>query len=76
MDTSLSIAEELSRQIMSLGRVMSTAELFSRINAVQISDITDCVELLFNDSDPVVVAKGPIEKLPSYDTIWQIMNNK
>uniref|UniRef100_A0A6B2L479 Mitochondrial-processing peptidase subunit beta n=1 Tax=Arcella intermedia TaxID=1963864 RepID=A0A6B2L479_9EUKA len=74
IDSSMATAEDIGRQVLSLNRRLSPAEMFLRIEAIQISDVLECLDQYFNDVCPVIVAMGNLEKLPKYETIREMTN--
>jgi len=76
LDGSMSIAEDIGRQILTIGRRPPPPELFARIDSIQISDVLECLELYFNDVCPSIVAMGPVKNLPPYNTMREWTNWK
>merc|ERR1712151_968330 len=66
IDGSQQIAEEIGRQLLTLGRRMSVKESFDRLDQIPAADIKRVAWELFNDTDPVMAAIGPINYLPDY----------
>lgn len=44
LDGSLPIAEDIGRQVLSLGRRLTPAEVYMRIDAITVDDIRRCAE--------------------------------
>jgi len=78
LDGTFTIAEDIGRQLLTIGRRISPAELFSRIDSIEISDVLEFIDRHFNDTCPAIVAIGPVEKLPSYNTFreWTDWNGR
>lgn len=72
MDGSSAIADEIGRQILSLGRRLPPEEVFVRIDLIQIEDVRECLKTYFEDVCPTVIALGPTSNLPSYNTIREM----
>lgn len=66
LDGSQQVAEDIGRQLLTLGRRMSLKESFDRLDAITAADIKRVANDLFFDQDPVMAAIGPIQKLPDY----------
>jgi len=69
LDGTTSIAEDIGRQVLSLGRRLSTEEIYNRIDAVSAKDIRRIVRGHFEDQCPAVSAIGKTEELPDYNQI-------
>jgi processing peptidase subunit beta len=65
--TSLGLAEEMCRQLMAYGRVMSTAEWCARIDGVSAPGVRRVANDIINDRDHVCAAHGPTGYLPDYN---------
>ena len=61
-------AEELGRQVLTYGRSMSRAEMFARIDAVNIETIKSVAWKYIRDQEVAVAAIGPTQFLP--DLLW------
>lgn len=48
---------------------MTNAEIFARIEAVEVEDIKATALAYIVDEDHALAAIGPVENLPSYDSI-------
>jgi len=66
LDGNMAVAEDIGRQMLTLNRRMTPAEVFLRIDAIQVSDVKEVLDLYFNDVCPTVVGLGPIADLPDY----------
>jgi processing peptidase subunit beta len=74
LDGSMNIAEDIGRQYLTLGRRLTPTEFFARIDSITIEDVLTCLERSFNDTCPGIVALGPIQNLPSYNTMREWTN--
>jgi len=76
LDGTTSIAEDIGRQILTIGRRLSPAEVWLRINDVTASDVRRVATTYLSDVSPVVAAIGPIGLLPDYNQIrgWTYWN--
>ena len=61
-----SSAELMGEQITAFGRVVSAAELFARVEAVDVAAV-QAAAYAYADSDHVLAAAGQLHELPSYD---------
>jgi len=71
-------AEDIGRQILTLGRRLSPVEIFLRIDAITANDVMRVAREHCEDVEPVVAAIGPLEKMPDYNfmrgwTYWSKM---
>ena len=57
------------KQMIANGRVMSTAELMVRIDALTVEDVKSAANKVINDEDHALAAVGPIFELPDYNWI-------
>lgn len=69
LDGNSNIAEDIGRQMLTYGRRMTPAEIFSRIDAVESSDIKATAAKFINDQDHALAAVGGIHELPDYNWI-------
>ena len=53
LSTPAGVCEDLGKQMISYGRVMSTAELFARIDAIDAATVKDTVYQIVHDNDHV-----------------------
>lgn len=67
LDGTSAICEEIGRQMLTYNRRMSPAEIFARIDAVNIETVTETAKEFINDEDPVVSAVGNTHELPDYN---------
>eukprot|EP01123_Difflugia_compressa_P013504 TRINITY_DN629_c0_g1_i4.p1 TRINITY_DN629_c0_g1~~TRINITY_DN629_c0_g1_i4.p1 ORF type:complete len:450 (+),score=72.96 TRINITY_DN629_c0_g1_i4:1032-2381(+) len=75
LNSSLS-ASDIAESVLHTGRAISVVEAFSRIDAIELSDIQSVLDTYLTDVDPVVVSHGPTENLPDYNIIrgWTYWN--
>lgn len=69
LDGHSNVAEDIGRQLLTYGRRMTPAEIFSRIDAVTTSDIKATAAKFINDEDHALAAVGGIHELPDYNWI-------
>jgi len=69
LDGNTAVIEDIGRQLVSIGRRMTPAEIFLRIDDINLADLTKFIDAIYYDSSPVVYAKGPIKDYPGYNVI-------
>lgn len=69
LDGHSNVAEDIGRQLLTYGRRMTPAEIFSRIDAVTTADIKATAAKFINDQDHALAAVGGIHELPDYNWI-------
>ncbi|XP_065194790.1 mitochondrial-processing peptidase subunit beta-like isoform X2 [Sycon ciliatum] len=69
LDTSASICEEIGRQLLVFGRRMPLAEVDARLEAVTAEWVMDACSRRILNKRPALVAIGPVDSLPSLDTL-------
>eukprot|EP00591_Stephanopyxis_turris_P003719 CAMPEP_0195524756 /NCGR_PEP_ID=MMETSP0794_2-20130614/24782_1 /TAXON_ID=515487 /ORGANISM="Stephanopyxis turris, Strain CCMP 815" /LENGTH=467 /DNA_ID=CAMNT_0040655045 /DNA_START=115 /DNA_END=1515 /DNA_ORIENTATION=+ len=67
LDGNSNIAEDIGRQMLTYGRRMTPAEIFSRIDAISADDINATAAKFINDQDHALAAVGGIHELPDYN---------
>jgi processing peptidase subunit beta len=68
-DGSMQVAEDIGRQVLTLGRRMSPAEIFLRINAITPDDVRRVALAYCEDVEPAVASIGKLDDLPDYNWI-------
>lgn len=76
LDGSFAKAEEIGRQTLTLGRHMSTEEMFKRLDDITVSDVKRVAYERLNDCELAVACMGPIESFPDYNQLkgWTYWN--
>jgi len=69
LDGNSNVAEDIGRQLLTYGRRMTPAEIFSRIDAITAADIKATAAKFINDQDHALAAVGGIFELPDYSWI-------
>lgn len=69
LDGHSNVAEDIGRQLLTYGRRMTPAEIFSRIDSVTVDDIKATAAKFINDQDHALAAVGGIHELPDYQWI-------
>jgi processing peptidase subunit beta len=69
LDGNSNVAEDIGRQLLTYGRRMTPAEIFSRIDAITVDDIKATAGKVINDQDHALAAVGGIHELPDYNWI-------
>lgn len=69
LDGHTNVAEDIGRQLLTYGRRMTPAEIFARIESVQLEDVKATANKIINDKDHVLAAVGGIHELPDYTSI-------
>jgi len=67
LDGTTAVCEEIGRQMLTYNRRMSPAEVFARIDAVNIETVSETAKEFINDEDPVVSGVGNTHELPDYN---------
>jgi len=76
LDGSNAICENIGRQMLSVGRVLSPAEIYLRVDDVKVDDVRRVAKTYLSDVSPAVIAMGPIKSLPDYNQLrgWTYWN--
>jgi processing peptidase subunit beta len=69
LDGNSNVAEDIGRQLLTYGRRMTPAEIFSRIDSITVDDIKATAGKIINDQDHALAAVGGIYELPDYNWI-------
>ncbi|GMI29206.1 hypothetical protein TrCOL_g13649 [Triparma columacea] len=69
LDGHANVAEDIGRQLLTYGRRLTMAEIFTRIDAIDTADIKATAAKFINDQDHALAAIGPIHALPDYNYI-------
>lgn len=67
LDNSASTCDEIGRHLLTYGRRISPAEIFARIDAVDVEAIWNTARTFIDDKEPAVAAVGPLHELPDYN---------
>jgi processing peptidase subunit beta len=74
LDGTTAIAEDIGRQVLTLGRRQSPQELEQQIDSITVADIKRCAREYLWDREVAVVGFGPIESLSDYQRIRAMMS--
>lgn len=69
LESSSARAEQIARQHMIFGRILSTDEIVAQIDAVDAAAVRRFVRRVLDGPKPAIAAVGPISGLESYDRI-------
>lgn len=69
LDGSTAIAEDIGRQLLTLGRRVDLGETLAMIDSIDAKRVREVSSEYLYDRCPVVAAFGPIESLPDYNEI-------
>ncbi|XP_075481746.1 putative mitochondrial-processing peptidase subunit beta, mitochondrial [Primulina tabacum] len=67
IDGTSPVAEDIGRQLLTYGRRLPSAELFTRIDSVDASTVKRIANRFIFDRDVAIAAMGPIQGLPDYN---------
>lgn len=73
LDGSTPICEDIGRQMLCYRRRIPLPELDARINAVTADTVRDVCRRYLMRKSPALVAIGPIDQLPKYDSICSLV---
>lgn len=66
LDGSSPTCEDIGRQMLTYGRRMTPAEIFARIDAVDVAAVESAASAYINDQDIAIAGLGNIHELPDY----------
>ena len=69
LDGNSNVCEDIGRQILTYGRRMSPAEIFTRIDEMTADDVRAAAHMVFHNKDHAMAAVGGLDGLPSYEWI-------
>lgn len=69
LDGNTNVCEDIGRQLLTYGRRLTPAEIFQRIEELNVEDVKAAAHMVFHDKDHAMAAVGNIEGLPSYEWI-------
>eukprot|EP01134_Creolimax_fragrantissima_P001760 CFRG1760T1 len=69
LESSTAAADDIGRQMLAYGRVMSKNEIVSRIDAVTTADVSATLTKYIYDQCPAVASIGQTEAVPDYNRI-------
>lgn len=67
LDGSTSVCEDIGRQLLSFGRRLTPAEVFARIDAVDVSAVRAAAREFVEDNDVAAAGIGHIHEMPDYN---------
>merc|ERR1712000_768592 len=72
LDGTFPVAEDIGRQLLTLGRRMPAVEMFARLDAIDAATVREVAYEHLNGCELTVAAMGPIADLPDYQqlTAW------
>ena len=72
LNTFAFVAEDIGRQVLIFGRRVPALEVFARIDAVTLEDLTRTAAR-FENNKVAVAALGKIDQLPSYEWVSNLL---
>jgi processing peptidase subunit beta len=69
LDGNTNVCEDIGRQLLTYGRRMTPAEIFTRIEEMTADDIRAAAHMVFHNKDHAMAAVGGLDGLPSYEWI-------
>ena len=76
MESPVSRAGQLARQVLLFGRTIPNEELMERLDALSIDRLRDLAGRIFQESEPTLTALGPLESLPRLDQITDMLKGR
>ncbi|KAK7205214.1 mitochondrial processing peptidase beta subunit [Myxozyma melibiosi] len=73
LDNTTAIAEDVGRQLVTTGRVISAAEIERIVDAITVKDVQNFGQKYLWDKDIAIAAYGPIEGLLEYTRVRNLM---
>ena len=67
LSSSNGICEDIAKQLLMYGRLVSREEMFARIDAVTADVVRDCASRRIQDQDMAIAAVGELSFLPNYN---------
>jgi processing peptidase subunit beta len=67
IDGTTAVCEDIGRQMLNYGRRMTPAEIFARIDDVDLSSVKKAAHAVIHDKDVAVAALGASHELPDYN---------
>jgi len=78
LDGTLSVCEDIGRQLLTLSRRLSPAEIFLRIDSINVDTVKTVAKQFLYDVDPAVAAVGYVDThyFPDYNDLrgWTVWN--
>jgi len=76
ISTTAGLASDMGKQVTTYGRRIPPEEFVHRISQIDESDVYSLLKNYFWDTDPVVVARGPLEEMVDYSIVrsWTFWN--
>jgi mitochondrial-processing peptidase subunit beta len=66
LDGTTAVCEDIGRQILAYGRRMTPAEVFARVQAVDLEAVSKAASAVIHDKDPAIASIGSIYEVPDY----------
>ncbi|KAK9463667.1 Metalloenzyme, LuxS/M16 peptidase-like protein [Lipomyces oligophaga] len=73
LDGTTAVAEDIGRQLVTTGRVVSAAEIEQIVNGISVKDVQSFAQKFLWDKDIAVAAYGSIEGLLDYNRLRNLM---
>lgn len=67
LDGSTAVCEDIGRQLLTYKRRMTPAEVFARVDAVDLDSVGKAAMAVVHDKDVAIAALGPVHELPDYN---------
>ena len=69
LDGNTNVCEDIGRQLLTYGRRMTPAEIFTRVEEMTVDDVRAAAHMVFHNKDHAMAAVGGLNGLPSYEWI-------